>query len=471
MAKNNVFAVRTFKAVLSSFLLSYTSASLVSLRTILNLSFSLYSVLYVPAVLVAAFVFVKVTLRTYVRSNVPCKNRLRKAVRGVHLQAMSCALLCSASAWCLSCLNSFNANENHWLLINAGCAIAGAIYHYESIYNVQDLHFPIIQTTKYTMFMSKVQEHVLKSMKKSFAYTLFVFIPLYGINPVVCADIYFIIHLWFSISFVLYLFYSFQHIVYLTMTEHVKFPIITIAQDSFGLLEALNCDTKIIKSLALYDLYLATINDVSRRKDIFSLSFAGNVPQSWKTIFNFCINNINHITEEMTNTIQQLPPTVLNRRVVTNARLIELNGISKSKEQTISKPNKITQFLEKSRLYNYLFGQLEKDKTLEEFESVVWCCYILCNLAVASLKEDEYGVVREHLGQIVSSILNLKNQLELQRREFDEQNKKKIEYFKTHVKSCAVMLALNFSMYANDIGLDEAQLNNFKKIIASLNDC
>jgi len=256
------------------------------------------------------------------------------------------------------------------------------------------------------------------------------------------------------------------------MTERVIFPIVTINQDNNCLLNALNVDNKIIKSLALYDLYQATIKDAERRKEIFSLSFAGNVPQSWKIIFNYCINNIKSTTEDMKNLVNHVPLKVINRRNIINARLLHNNGsfISKPPEENV-KQSIFLYFVEKFWLYNYFFGPLDKDKLLEEFEATVWCCYILSNLAVVSLKEDEYGVVREQLGQIVSTILDLKNQLDVQQRNFNNQKTKKIEYLKTHVKTCAVMLALNFGMYANDIGLDETQLHSFKKIILLLNNC
>ncbi|XP_050535498.1 nucleoporin ndc-1-like [Daktulosphaira vitifoliae] len=471
MANSNIFAIRTYKSVLNSFFVTCVSSCLVSLSTLLNFSLNLHSFLFIPVVLAAVFVFVKVTLRSYVRYNVHYPNRFRKAIRGIYIQTISCALLCSACAWCFSCLNSLNTNKNHWSLINAGCAVAGGIFHYESIYTDQGIYFPIIQTTKYTMFMSKVSDIVIKSLKKSLIYTFFIYIPLYGVNPSLCSKVNFILHLWFSISFILYLFLSIEHVVYLNMTERIKFPIVTLTQENYSLLDALNSNIKIIKLLALYDLYQATINDISRRKDIFSLSFAGNVPQSWKTIFNFCVSHIEHSTEDLTNFVKRLPPITVNRRIITNARLIQLNGCTKSNEELNNKPNKLTLFLEKSIIYNYIFGPLEKEKTIEEFEAVVWCCYILSNLAVASLKEDEYGIVREHLGQIVSSIINLKSPLEMQRRDCDDKNIKIIEYFKMHVKTCSIMLAMNFSKYANDIGLDDNQLCNFKKLIASINDC
>jgi len=257
------------------------------------------------------------------------------------------------------------------------------------------------------------------------------------------------------------------------MTERIIFPIVTIKQNDNCLLNALNVDNKIIKSLALYDLYQATIKDAERRKEIFSLSFAGNVPQSWKIIFNYCMNNIKSTTEDLKNVVNHKPLKLINRRNITNARLIHINDRvnSKQSEENLNQHGKLLCFVEKFWLYKYFFGPLGNDKLLEEFETTVWCCYILSNLAVVSLKEDEYGIVREQLGQIISTILDLKNQLDVQQRSYNHQKTKKIEYLKTHIKTCAVMLALNFGMYANDIGLDETQLHSFKKIIVLLNNC
>jgi len=255
------------------------------------------------------------------------------------------------------------------------------------------------------------------------------------------------------------------------MTERVIFPIVTLKQDNDCLLDALTVENKIIKSLALYDLYQATINDAKRRKEIFSLSFAGNVPQSWKIIFNYCINNIKHTAEDMTNLVKHVSPKLINQRNIPHVRLIQTNGISnKQGEENKCKQNSLFNIFEKFHVYNYFFGPLDKEKTLEEFEITVWCCYILSNLAVVSLEEDEYGVVREQLGQIISTILDLKSKIELQTKNFNYQNSKKIDYLKTHVTTCAIMLAFNFSMYANDIGLDETQLYNFQKIILLLNN-
>lgn len=252
------------------------------------------------------------------------------------------------------------------------------------------------------------------------------------------------------------------------MTERVVFPIVSIKQDGNCLLNALETDNKIIRSLALHDLYEATVKDAERRKQIFSLSFAGNVPMSWKMIFSYCIHNIKRTTEDMTSQVRPQISMSSNRRNLPNARLIHINGDVVNKQDVANKShkNKLLTFFEKFIVYNYLFGPLAKEKRLEEFEATVWCCYILSNLAVVSLKEDEYGVVREQLGQIVSTILDFNNQLEYYKRNIDIQNTKKIAYLIIHVKTCAVMLALNFAMYANDIGLDETQLRSFKKIIA-----
>lgn len=471
-SNSNIFLTRIFKSTLSSLLFTYVTAFLLSLRSILSFTFSLYSLLYVPAVLVAVLLFIITSSRRYVRTDVPCTNRFTKIVKGLSIQTVLPAALISVSAWFLSSINPFCQDEKIWHLLSVGCALAGVLFHYENVYIEQDFHFPIIQTTKYSMFMSKLSEILFKSLKKSFLYLFFIFIPLYVIEPKLCSSVYFFVILWFSISLVLHLFYSFEHIIFLTMTERVIFPIVTINQDNNCLLNALNVDNKIIKSLALYDLYQATIKDAERRKEIFSLSFAGNVPQSWKIIFNYCINNIKSATEDMKNLVNHVPLKVINRRNIINARLLHNSGsfISKPPEENV-KQSIFLYFVEKFWLYNYFFGPLDKDKLLEEFEATVWCCYILSNLAVVSLKEDEYGVVREQLGQIVSTILDLKNQLDVQQRNFNNQKTKKIEYLKTHVKTCAVMLALNFGMYANDIGLDETQLHSFKKIIILLNNC
>jgi len=421
----------------------------------------------------AVISFVLVTSRQYVKTRVSSSNRFGEIIKGLSIQTISLSLLCSVSAWFLSSVNPFTQDENIRHLLNVGCAMAGILFHYENVYFNQDFHFPIIQTTKYSMFMSKISEVILKSMSKSIMYIFFIFISLYAINPKLCTDVYFIVILWFSISLVLFLFYSFQHIVYLNMTERVIFPIVTINEDGNSLLNAFNSNYKIIKSLALYDLYQATTKDAKRRKEIFSLSFAGNVPQSWKIIFNYCINNIKSTTKDMTSLVNHISPKLIYQRNIPNARLIKMNFSCNSKQEEITNEHgsKLSHFLNKCSLYNYFFGPLDKQKTLEELETTVWCCYILSNLAVVSLKEDEYGIVREQLGQIVSTIMDLKCQLELHRKNLKHQKTKNIEYLKTHIKTCTVMLALNFSMYANDIGLDETQLHSFKKITSNLYNC
>ncbi|KAF0763795.1 nucleoporin Ndc1 [Aphis craccivora] len=470
---SNIFLTKTLKSTFSSLLLTYVTAFLLSLRSILSFTFSLYSLFYVPTVLVAVLLFIITSSRRYVKTDVPCSNRFSKIVKGLSIQTILLASMFSVSAWFLSSLNPFCHDDKIWHLLNIGCALSGILFHYENVYFEQDFHFPIIHTTKYSMFMSKLSEIIFKSLKKSCLYIFFIFIPLYVIEPKLCTDFYFFVTLWFSISLVLYFFYSFEYIIFLTMTERVIFPIVNIKQNDNCLLNALNVDNKIIKSLALFDLYQATIKDPERRKEIFSLSFAGNVSQSWKMIFNYCMNNIKSTTEDMKNVVNHIPLKLINRRNITNARLIHINDKvnSKPSEENLNQHRKLLCFVEKFWFYKYFFGPLDKDKLLEELETTVWCCYILSNLAVVSLKEDEYGIVREQLGQIVSTILDLKNQLDIQQRSLNNQKTKKIEYLKTHVKTCAVMLALNFGMYANDIGLDETHLHSFKKIIVLLNNC
>lgn len=470
---SNIFIARTLKSILGSFLLTYVTTFALSLRSIFSLTFDFYTVLYAPIVLAAVSVFVLVALRKYVRTSVPCTNRFQEIVKGLSAQTLASTVLCSFSAVILSRLNPFSHNETVQILLNVGSAAAGVVFYYETIYFEQDFHFPTIQTTKYSMFMSKLSEILFKSMKKSLLYTFFISIPLYSIEPKLPSNAYLFMYLWFSVSLILYLFYSFEHIIYLFMTERVNFPIVTIKQDSDCLLKVLNNDRKIIRSLALHDLYKITIEDAERRKQIFSLSFAGNVPQSWKIIFNYCINNIKNTTKDLTTSVKHLSPkSSVYRPSIPKARLLKLDGHNHGPqhEDNLIKPNKLITFLEYFRIYNYFFEPLDKVKTFEELEVTVWCCYILSNLAVASLKEDEYGIVREQLGVIISTILDLKNQLELQRIHFDNKKVKKIKYLKIHVKTCCVMLALHFSVYANDIGLDETQLQSFKKIISALNN-
>lgn len=450
-------------------MLVYAIGFLVSLPSIFSLSFSWYPVLCVPAVLTAVTLFITIVSPNYASSNTYCPNRFSQIIRGVSIKTVSSAIVYSASAWLLCCVNPFCRGETSWNLLSVGCAFAGVLFCYENYYfSDQEYHFPIIQTTKYSMFMSTVTKTLLNSIKKSFVYIFILYFPLYAIEPKSCTTIYFFAVLWFSVSLILYFFYSFEFITYIIMTERIVFPIVSIKQDCDCLLNALETDNKIIKSLALYDLYQATINDVERRKQIFSLSFAGNVPMSWKMIFNYCINNIKCTTEDITRQVKPLFSMSYVRRNLPNARLINVNSDVTSKHDADNKnqQSKLITFFEKFYVYNYLFGSLAKEHPLEELEATVWCCYILSNLAVVSLKEDEYGVVREQLGQIVSTILDFNNQLEYQKRNIEIQKTKKIAYLIIHVKTCAVMLALNFAMYANDIGLDETQLRSFKKIIA-----
>lgn len=470
-SNSKIFFTKILKSILSSLLFTYISAFILSLQSILSFTFNWSSVLYLPAVFASVSSLVTVISRRYVRTDVSSTNRFYKIARGLSVKNVLLAALCSASAWFLSILNPFCHDEQFWHLLGVGCALTGAAFHYENVYIAHDFHFPIIQTTKYSMFMSKLSEIILKSMKKSFFYTFFIFIPLYAIDSKSSSDGYFIIVLWFSIALILYFLYSFERIVYLNMTERVIFPIMTIKQDGDYLLTALNSDIKIIKSLALFDLYQATIKDAERRKQIFSLSCAGSIPQSWKIIFSYCINNIKCTIEDMANVVKH-ETLYINRRNIPNARLLQTNCSSsvKQEKKDINKQNILIMFFEKFRIYTYVFGSLDKERTLEEFEITVWCCYILSNLAVVSLKEDEYGVVREQLGQIVSAVLDLKSQLEFQRKNVDSHNLKKVDYFITHVKTCAVMLALHFALYVNDIGLDETQLHSFKKIITMLNN-
>lgn len=472
MSNSKIFFARILTSVFNSLLLTYVTGFLLSLRTILNFPFRYYSILYVPATLIAVTAIIIVLTRKYITTSVPSTNRFCKVIKGLSFQTLSLAVLCSNSACFLVIINPYYHDEKNWYLLNVGCALAGVVFYYENIYFEQNFHFPIIQTTKYSMFMSKLSEIIFKSIKKSFFYTFFIFILLNVFEPNACNAVYFFINLWFSISLILYLFYSFEHIVYLIMTERVMFPIFTLNQDSDSLLNALNADNKTIQSLALYDLYQATINDSERRKEIFSLSFAGNISQSWKIIFNYCVNNIKSTMDDMTNLVKHISPKVISRRKVPNARLIKLNDNNDNiqNEDKIEKQNMFIKFLETFSVYNYFFGPLDKVKSLEEFEKTVWCCYILSNLTVVSLKEDEYGVVREHLEQIISIILDLNNKLEHQKMHFNSQEIRNMEYLKIHVRTCAIMLALKFSRYTNDIGLDESHLHSLKKIIALLNN-
>ncbi|XP_065579233.1 nucleoporin NDC1-like [Artemia franciscana] len=277
-------------------------------------------------------------------------------------------------------------------------------------------------------------------------------------------------------------FLMFEHF----QTQHIRVPVGSPNLDTepkerlfYGLSQK-SCS--LVQLLAFHDLKYLAENDVSRRKDLFSLSTPGGNPYNWNAILGVCLDIINEFTRRVdpnahrqsaSSPEKQLAKDSVNRGEIT-PYLLKSRSLTSVYETS---PIKITDsatkeekgFLEtlkentykrmmEIRFVAYIFGINDVaylQNAFHESMPVKLGVHSLSHLCSAAKEEDEYGVVQKDMVHIMKSFLELQAALERQTRIPIHERKPLL----TTVRSAIYRITYTYGKQLTSLNLEEVYRN------------
>ncbi|CAH0673980.1 unnamed protein product [Spodoptera exigua] len=277
----------------------------------------------------------------------------------------------------------------------------------------------------------------------------------------------------------------------IVLTEPMKFPI--ESSRSLVLHNALALRAQFNGYLGAQDLRIMSMTDPARRQQIYTLSQPGGHPRNWNNLMEQCISIINDFSKELDavngdGKLNEAEASKLKngnastsngfqfsgnlRNMAQSPKLKELKDHNKNnKEDTFVNAvkddfNSFVQKLCQKPGISYLFGELTDTKLkflLMQAQPVMWTCEGLACIAAASLNEDKYGVVQNDLPIVISTLINLKQNLDkltkpglVPRKHIlnDSFAIKMKTALVSSVKRSIYKIAITFSKYIHEIPLD-----------------
>lgn len=299
------------------------------------------------------------------------------------------------------------------------------------------------------------------------------------------------IGLWLYTSLFFVSVYTMRTVFNIVLTQPLKFPI--VSETSLTLHKALAQRSQFIGYLGAQDLRIMSMIDPSRRQCIFTLSQPGGHPRNWNSILGECLGIINDFNTELDNIngdgkpVEKENPTHRNivhvspnaglsyngklRNMAKSPKILELKDHKNKEEDTFANAAKeefhiFLQKLCQKPGISYLFGELTDTKLkflLSQAQPVMWTCEGLAFIAAASLKEDKYGVVQLDLPILLSTLINLKQNLDkltkpglMPRKHVlnDSFAIKMKSNLTSSVKRSIYKIVITFSKYIHEIPLD-----------------
>lgn len=298
------------------------------------------------------------------------------------------------------------------------------------------------------------------------------------------------IGLWFYASLFFISVYTMRMIFNIVLTEPMKFPV--VSDSRLTLHNALAQRSQFTEYLGAHDLKVMAMTDSARRLEIFTLSQPGGHPRNWNNILEQCLRIIDEFNKELENINGEIKPAVIENPGLRNIVNISPNaGMSynnlrnmaqspklelKNRSKTQSEDTFINAVKDDFNLFifklcqkpgiNYFFGELTDTKLkflLMQAEPVMWTCEGLSVIAAASLKEDKYGVVQTDLPLLISTLINLKQNLDklskpglVSRKHLlhDDFSIKMKSALISSVKRSIYKIIITFTKYIHEIPLD-----------------
>ncbi|CAB3235645.1 unnamed protein product [Arctia plantaginis] len=225
------------------------------------------------------------------------------------------------------------------------------------------------------------------------------------------------------------------------LTEPMKFPI--NSGNSLTLHDALAQRSQFNGYLGAQDLKFMSMTEPVRRQEVFTLSQPGGHPRNWNNLLEKCLSIINDYSKELDavngdgKASEADISTIRNKNVknVPNGNGFTYSGnlrnmaqspqLQELKEHKNENDTLVNMLKEEFNVFvhklcqkpplSYLFGELTDTKLkflLMQAQPVMWTCEGLACIAATSLNEDKYGVVQNDLPIIISSLTNLKQNLD-----------------------------------------------------------
>lgn len=410
------------------------------------------------------------------------------------------------------------------------------IYYFinDFIFGSRSLSFPLIQQYKLYRVKAALKQSIKKSLKTSavpvalyvsmyFFYGGIVHakiigmltlsprtesVPLNSIQGLMNIHLLFTLWLFSSIFIVALQVMELLFNVYLT--EHSVFPhtaTMLTSGNCLSLLDSLKMsNVPIIQHLGYLDLFTLSSKCSQRRAEIFTLSHPGGHPHSWNSIFQECTSLIKTFTNDLNKALEQASnpdtkelkkpeqmPEVgsfhfhshsirklaspLNKSVVNGVTPYESHSAVEIAFNNFKKwlNSKLDQFMKKVYI-SYFFAESIDSRInylLLQSQPLIWAVQSLSFLTSASLMEDHYGIVQKDLGEVITTIVNLKQSLDklfkqnlIVKKSFaNDPSEIQMKYLlRTSVKRSLYKISVTFGPYIKDLGLPvdiEMQMNNF----------
>lgn len=305
------------------------------------------------------------------------------------------------------------------------------------------------------------------------------------------------------------------------LTEHWMFPIECEYSHVLTLKEALSMNNiPIIQHLACLDLYMLALWNPMRRQQLFTLSQPGGHPHNWNNVLQEVLklitdfsSEINRATETILAPAESLTanvkepvqeksystPKVIYEEPSLRSPFSSPNGlrnmslprpepvdivnvtkneflsdtVDKIKSSTADKLNQISSSIKRKSGIHYFFGDMPESRIyflLSKGQPIIWAIQGLSFIATASFTEDSYGVVQKDLPVILTSLVNLKQNLDkLNKVSIVNRRSTHCELFKTQLKT-ALRTAVRRSLYniCNTFGEYLPQMQISKEIFQQL---
>lgn len=359
----------------------------------------------------------------------------------------------------------YSLNIDSFYLIS--CGLWTGFYFFSRIYRVEKrILFSVIHQPKLLQFKTELIPLIQDSIRTAFWPTTYFFIIYFFWGetmenyisstfklhkPNASFSYITILFSWFFSTLYIFIMNLMRFFFELFLTEPIDFPILSVNKDDLTLTYGISVNTiPVIQHLASFDLFLLARNSIEKRKTLFTLSQPGNHPHNWNNLVTNILNIISNFTGainlsansiltpesnkkvDAASTAQfpihknyfynmrnlntgnlQVPLDVIN--VTQNKSLPFSSPVHSFMDKTIQKMNAFTAAVKARFGINYLFGRLPLRNIqccLEDGQIIIWITQGLSNLAVASLKEDTFGIAHKDLPIILSTLVELKLSME-----------------------------------------------------------
>ncbi|XP_028142327.1 nucleoporin Ndc1 [Diabrotica virgifera virgifera] len=365
-------------------------------------------------------------------------------------------------------------NEGSFFLVLSG--LWTGFFYFIKVYMAEKhLAFPVIHQRKWLQFKTQVFPLLKSSFSLSIwpTATFIIFYMLwgstfsdgfsssFGLDKVdKMSGIFVYLNLWCFTGIYYFNMHLMKFFFNLFLTEHIEFPLCKLSETSFNLQDSLSMsDLPIIQNLACLDLYNLAQWSKERRQVFYTLSQPGGHPYNWNALvenvlklFNEYIVLLNKSTESMDSKPAVVPPTppmvitpvqspnmcrspmlspdkfrnLRNMSVISDPCLADVLSVTQQSGPKFELPEavvavinkKINSFITIARVVlgiDFVFGELPQaniQKCLANGLIIIWTSQGISELTCAAMTEDRYGIVQKDIPALVSTLVDLKQNLD-----------------------------------------------------------